>query len=88
MAPRPDLEKVREIVRRSRAEQGLSPTIKDPIVLNRVAAIFRLPDSQVLEVGMSDEQWTEPKVHTVTNPGAKTPPPPPEPEDVEGGESE
>jgi hypothetical protein len=49
MSPRPDLDKVREIVFRSRAEQGLPPTVKDPIVLNRVAAIFRLPDSQVLE---------------------------------------
>lgn len=34
---------------------------------------------------MSDQKWTEPKVQTINNPGAKTPPP--EPEDDEGGES-
>lgn len=36
------LEEIRVMVTRSRAEQGLPPTIQDTEVLERVAAVFRL----------------------------------------------
>lgn len=36
--------------------------------------------------GMSKKEWVPPKIHTVKNPGAKTPSPPPEkPEDNQKG---
>jgi hypothetical protein len=33
---------IHEFVTRTRAEQGLPPTIEDPTTLNRIAAMFRL----------------------------------------------
>lgn len=33
---------VREFVARTRAEQGLPPTIEDPTALNQIAAVFLL----------------------------------------------
>lgn len=35
-----ELRAVTELVRRTRAEQGLPPTVEDPAALNRVARIF------------------------------------------------
>jgi hypothetical protein len=32
----------REFVARSRAQQGLPPTVEDPATLDRIAAVFRL----------------------------------------------
>lgn len=37
----PDPEWVTETVRRTRAEQGLPPTIEDPVVLQRAADLMR-----------------------------------------------
>lgn len=34
---------IREIVRRTRAAQGLPPTIQHELTLDRIAAIFALP---------------------------------------------
>jgi hypothetical protein len=33
---------IREFVARTRAEQGLPPTIEDPTALDKIAAVFRL----------------------------------------------
>ncbi len=35
-------ERLREFVARTRAEQGLPPTVEDPTTLDRIAAVFRL----------------------------------------------
>lgn len=40
-----DLDQVREIVTRTRREQGLDDHITDPITLARVAALLKLEDT-------------------------------------------
>ena len=35
-------ERLREFVARTRAEQGLPPTVEDPATLDQIAAVFRL----------------------------------------------
>ena len=39
------LDRIRDIVTRSRAEQGLPPGIVDELTLRQVAAVFRLAES-------------------------------------------
>ena len=35
-------ERLRKFVARTRAEQGLPPTVEDPTTLDRIAVVFRL----------------------------------------------
>lgn len=50
-------EQIRTKVVRTRAEQGLPPTIQDPATLDRVAAVFR-----VVDTGAAPEGRGEPRV--------------------------
>lgn len=42
---------IREFVARTRADQGLPPTIEDPIVLNQIAAVFKLVEESKANAG-------------------------------------
>ncbi len=43
------LDRIRETVRRTRTEQGLPPTIRHELTLDRIAAIFALPPAVEVE---------------------------------------
>lgn len=47
-------DKIAELVARTRRDQGLPPTIEDPAVLSRVAALLHSKETAPAEAGAAD----------------------------------